>query len=485
VHHGRVISEQDTEFERLYQAISSRDRRFDGQFVVAVASTGVYCRPGCPSRTPLRRNVRFFASPDAARAAGFRACKRCRPEDATAPADAVARDALRLIASGAADAGGISLVASRLHVGERQLHRRLTQSVGSAPLQLARSRRVQTARALLRGTTMAVTDIAFAAGFGSVRQFNDAIRADLGMTPTEVRAGADGGDAGGWVRLRLPIDGPHDAAALLGFLAARCIAGVEESTGGVYRRSLPAGAASAVVEIEPGDGHVAVGVRVDTLAELGGVVERVREVLDLDADMAAVGAVLAKDPLLRRSLAAAPGLRLPGAADRLEMTVRAVLGQQISVAGARTLAGRLVRRHGRDLAEPAGAVHRRFPDAATLATADLDGIGLPGARIRSLHALGAAVAGGAVDLEGPPGAAEAALASLPGFGPWTLAYVAMRALRDPDAFPAGDLGIRRAFERAGRPADLRSITAHAERWRPWRAYAAIHLWNSLSLEDPA
>ena len=477
-----MISEADADFAWRYEAIRSRDRRFGGQFVVAVLSTGIYCRPGCPSRTPLSRNVRFYTSAEAARAGGFRACKRCRPDAGADVDDQLAHRALQLISGGAADAGGIRGIAARLDVGERQLRRRLRRTVGSTPLRLARSRRSQTAQALLTGTAMSITEVAFAAGYGSLRQFNDAFRGELGMTPTQARRAGRSQPAGGWVRLRLPLPEPHDLAHLLGFLGTRAIAGVEERTGEGYRRSLRGASGPAIIEIEPGESGVQVGVRVEALPDLAAQVARARRVLDLDADIAAVHEVLGRDPLLRRSIAVAPGIRLPGAADPLEMAVRAVLGQQISVAGARTLAGRLVARLGSELAEPHGGVRRLFPDAAALAGGDLDGLGLTGARVRSVRALGAAVAGGDLDLDGSAALADEVLASLPGFGPWTRACIAMRALADPDAFPAADLGIRRAFERAGLDGNPRSIAAHAQRWRPWRAYAALHLWHSLTLE---
>jgi AraC family transcriptional regulator of adaptative response / DNA-3-methyladenine glycosylase II len=491
--------------------MASRDRRFEGSFLVAVTSTGVYCRLGCPSRTPRRDHVRFLASPAAAEAAGFRPCKRCRPDQVMEHDGALVGRALRLIAAGLADGGGITGVAGRLGVSPRTLDRRFTAALGASPLQLARSRRVQTARALITQSSMPLVDVAFAAGFGSLRQFNETMRQELGVAPGALRGavarggserrpgglhpappgtrpaapgttGSDAGGTDGWLALRLARRDPFAAAPILGFLGARAVRGVEAATAGGYSRSLRTSRGAAVVLLRPADGHVLLRVRLDDLADLEEVVLRCRRLLDLDSDPAAVVAGLGRDPLLGRLIAGLPGLRVPGSAEPFETAVRAVLGQQVSVAAARTLAARLVARYGDPLPSPLDGVTHLFPSPERLAGADLDGLGLTGPRIRSIRALSRAVAAGDLDLTGAdPDEVDAILCGLPGFGPWTRAYIAMRVRGDPDAIPVSDLGLRRAMERLGEPADLGSLTRRAELWRPWRAYAALHLWNTLAV----
>ncbi|MGD1052248.1 MAG: AlkA N-terminal domain-containing protein [Candidatus Dormibacteria bacterium] len=497
------------DFESRYRAVASRDRRFEGSFLVAVTTTGVYCRVGCPSRTPLRDHVRFLPSAAAAEAAGFRACKRCRPDRRDEPDGALVGRALRLIAGGAADGGGIAGVARRLGVSPRTLDRRFTAAIGASPLQLARSRRVQTARTLIVQSPMPLVDVAFAAGFGSLRQFNETMREELGVAPGALRgaqAGAAGGrprsgdrraapgpggesaaaarsaqgGSDGWLTLRLARREPFAAAPLLSFLAARAVVGVESATATGYARALRTPGGAAVVLLTPGDGCVLLRVRLDDLSDLGGVVSRCRRLLDLDADPAAVAAGLGRDPLLGRLVDGLPGMRVPGSAEPFETAVRAILGQQVSVAAARTLAARLVARHGDPLRAPAGGVTHLFPSPECLVSADLGGLGLTGRRINSVRALSRAVASGDLDLAGSPlDQIDAKLCRLPGFGPWTRAYVAMRVRGDPDAIPLSDLGLRRAMERLGEPADIGSLSRRAELWRPWRAYAALHLWATL------
>jgi AraC family transcriptional regulator of adaptative response / DNA-3-methyladenine glycosylase II len=479
------------DFESRYRAVASRDRRFEGRFLVAVTTTGVYCRVGCPSRTPLPPHVRFFPSPAAAEAAGFRPCKRCRPDLEGELGGALIRDALHLIADGVADDHGIGDVARRLGVSLRTLDRTFTAAVGATPLQLARSRRAQTARTLIAQSSMPLVDVAFAAGFGSLRQFNETMRQQLGVAPGAFRRGqaapgsagaADGREGSdGWLTLRLSRRDPFAAEPLLGFLAARAVTGVEAGSAAGYSRSLRTRGGVAVVTLSPADGHVLLRARLDDLADLEDVVGRCRRLLDLDSDPRAVAADLGRDHLLAPLLAARPGMRVPGSAEPFETAVRAVLGQQVSVAAARTLAGRLVARHGDPLREPVGELTRVFPAPARLAEADLDGLGLTGRRIESIRALSRSVARGELDVAG--GDAEefdSTLAALPGFGPWTRAYIAMRARGDPDAIPVSDLGLRRALERLGEPGDAPSVARRAEAWRPWRAYAAIQLWSSLS-----
>ncbi len=494
--------------DTCYRAVVARDPRFDGRFFTAVTSTGIYCRPVCPARTPARANMRFFVHAGAAEAAGFRACRRCRPE--TSPgspewnvrADLAAR-AVRLITDGYADTHGISGLAARLAVTQRHLHRLLVAELGAGPQALARTARLQTARRLLAETTMPITEVAFASGFSSIRQFNASVRESSGRTPSQLRSKAwrtgpgslgardAAGSRGTWLSLRLACREPFDAAAWLGFLAARAIPGVEQVTADGYARTVRTAAGPGVIELipRPGQGHVLLRARLTGLGAIGPVVGRARRLLDADADPGAIGSALATDDLIAPLVAARPGLRVPGAYDGFELAVRAVLGQQVSVAAASTFAGRLAARHGIPLAPeavpdtPAGRPGPRmvFPGPEVLADADLDGLGLTTARQRTLRALAAAAAGGrlALDPGADPREVAAQLAGLPGIGPWTIGYILMRAAADPDAFPAADLGLRRALARLGAP------PGHAARWRPWRAYAAMHLWTWPAEADAA
>ena len=525
------------DFDTCYRAVLARDPRFDGRFFTGVTSTGIYCRPICPARTPARRNMRFFPHAGAAEAAGFRACRRCRPEaspgspDWNARADLAAR-AVRLIADGYADEHGISGLARRLAVTERHLRRLLLAELGTTPIALVRTTRLQTARRLLAETDMPVTEIAFASGFASVRQFNASFQEAYGRPPTALRArtarpsrrrgggarpgaSATGGMRvpdgrgmagqrvarpdmtgqgprddtaadGTWLALRLACREPFDGRSLVQFLAARAIAAVEEVDRGRYARTVRVPGGSGLVELVPppaavggnGTAQVLLRVRLTGLRGIGQVVSRCRRLFDLDADPQAIAAALAADEALAPLVAARPGLRVPGAYDGFELAVRAVIGQQVSVPAASTLTGRLAARYGTRLdgtAGPAGPLSVLFPRPADLADADLAGLGLTTARQATLRALAAACAAGRLNLD--PGAdpeeTAARLAELPGVGPWTVAYILMRT-GDPDAFPGSDLGLRRAMERLGLE------PGRADRWRPWRAYAALHLWAALA-----
>ena len=463
--------------ERCYRAVASRDARFDGRFVTAVATTGIYCRPSCPAQTPKRENVRFYPCAAAAVAAGFRACKRCRPEAAPGSrewdlrGDLAAR-ALRAIASGALDgasgdsAGRIPALARSLHVSERHLHRVLVAEVGAGPLALARTRRAQTARLLLDATDLPITTVAFTAGFASLRQFNDTMREHFGMPPREIRRRPSAQLAGtGSLTLRLAVRTPYAAGPFLGWLRPHLLTGVEELEDATYRRVLPSG---SVVELLIGGDAVSLTTRIDDVRALPDTVSRCRRMLDADADPVAVDAALSEDPQLAPLVAARPGLRVPGAADGFELVVRTVLAQQVSLTAAHTFARRLVDAYGKPLDAPSGTLTACFPTADVLAEASFDGIGLTGGRIRTVRAVAAAHAAGDLTLDpaADRDATRARLLALPGIGPWTADYVAMRALGDPDAFPASDLVLRR------RAADLTP-----ERWRPWRSYAAMHLWT--------
>jgi len=473
--------------EHLWQAIEARDPRFDGWVYLGVVTTGIYCRPSCPARTPKRENGRLFATAAAAQAAGFRACMRCRPDASPGSpewdrrADLVGR-AMRLIADGVVDREGVAGLARRLGYAPRHVHRELVAVVGVGPLALARAQRAQTARLLLETTSLPIVEVAFAAGFRSVRQFNETVRDVFALTPSRLRARAQRGGRpphGGAVSLRLPYRAPLDADGLLAFLAPRSVPGVEDVTGGTYTRSLRLPRGSGVVELEPAGGHVRARFVLDDLKDLGSAVQRCRGLLDLDSDPCAVIAALGPDPLLAPLVARAPGRRVPGHVDAHELAARAVLGQQVSVAGATTLAARLARTHGEPLTRPAGAVTHLFPSAETIASLDPGSLAMPRSRGVALVALARSLASGELVLD--PGAdrreARHRLLALPGIGPWTADYIAMRGLRDPDAFLPTDLGVRHALSSLGQDAGAPAVVRLAERWRPYRAYALAHLWG--------
>jgi len=475
------------DFDQCYRAAASRDKRFDGRFIIAVTSTGIYCRPSCPAQTPRRENVRFYPVAAAAQAAGFRACKRCRPQASPGSrewdvrADLAGR-ALRLIADGVADDAGIGGLAKRLAVSERHLHRLLVAEVGASPLALARTRRAQTARLLIDSTALPLTDIAFTAGYSSVRQFNDSFREAFGCTPSELRARSGhrpGGAATGAIVLRLAVRQPYDGPAWLAWLRSRAVSGIEELTESTYRRTIRLPRTTGIIELTPADDHVAMRLSVDSLADLAVAVSRSRALGDLDADPETVAETLRLDPLLAPLIAARPGLRVPGHVDGFELACRAVIGQQISVAGARTMLGRMVAALGEPLSTSDGPLTRLFPTPDAVANSDLDGLGLTGARRRTLRAVADAVASGDLALDRGADREKTALQllELPGIGPWTASYIAMRALGDPDAFPSSDLGLLRSSKALGGPADAATLESHSTRWRPWRAYAAQYLWS--------
>jgi AraC family transcriptional regulator, regulatory protein of adaptative response / DNA-3-methyladenine glycosylase II len=483
------------DFEHRYRAVRGRDVRFDGWFYVAVTSTGIYCRPSCPAVTPKRSNVRFYPTAAAAQYAGFRACKRCRPDAVPGSpewdtrADIVAR-AMRLIADGVVDRDGVAGLARRLSYTQRHLHRLLCAEVGAGPLALARARRAHTARLLIETTDLPITEIAFAAGFTSIRQFNDTIREVFAVSPRALRRtrGVHDGTVRGEIPLRLPFRTPFDANGMLRFLGTRAVAGVESFDGETYRRTLRLPHGAGIVALSDGGDHIRCELRFENLRDLGSAVQRCRSLLDLDADPVAISDVLGSDPLLGALVRRSPGRRVPGSVDGAELAFRAVLGQQVSVAGASTLAGRLVARCGEPLpgtlAAEDGAPTHLFPRPHAVAGTTLDGLGFPSARRETLRALARTLAGGGIVLD--PGSereeVERRLLELRGIGPWTASYVAMRALGDPDAFLSTDLGVRKAIVRLGHAGDRGSVVSLAERWRPWRAYATQHLWASLGDE---
>lgn len=494
-----ILAFVELDFDSCLRASASRDSRFDGRFFIGVHSTGVYCRPICPAPTPKPTNVRFYPTAAAAEAAGLRPCRRCRPETAPGTPEwiggsAIATRALRLIGQGYLDRHGVLDLARELHVSERQLRRLFKTHLGAGPVAVARVRRAQVARMLLDQTDLGMTQVAFGAGYASVRQFNAELRRAFGRTPTELRRArrsravpADG-DA---LRLRLPYRPPLAWRQLLLYLAARAIPGVEAVDSGVYRRSVRLAGDPGIVELEddPERSQILLRLEPPVVDGIAGAVERARHVADLDADPLAIEAALAQDPTLGPLVQRVPGTRVPGCWEPFELAVRAILGQQVTVRGATTLAGRLVRSFGEALPEANGSVTHLFPTAPALVEADIAQIGMPETRAAAIRALARAFRDGDVPLDtgADPAEAIAALEALPGVGRWTARYVAMRAVRDPDAFPASDLGLRHALATNARPASAGEVAAAAEPWRPWRAYAAVHLWQGLSpaLEEAA
>jgi AraC family transcriptional regulator of adaptative response / DNA-3-methyladenine glycosylase II len=480
--------------EACYRAVAGRDRRFDGRLYVGVTSTGIYCRPSCPARTPRPENVRYYASSAAAVAAGFRACRRCRPDALPGSrawdhrGDLAAR-ALRLIGQGAVDDGGVRGLAATLHVSERHLNRVLVEEVGAGPLALAVTRRAQTARLLVDQTDLTMAEIAFASGFASIRQFNAVMREQFGVAPSALRGrSADDGRraAPGRLILRLACREPYATDPMLDWLGARAVPGVEQvgpaadGAGRAYRRALRLPGSLACVELAPVSGGWAARLDLIELAGVRPAVAALRRLLDLDADPAQVDEALAADAVLRPLVRLRPGLRVPGAADGFETAVKAVLGQQVSIAAARTLAGRLAAACGEALpgaAAEGGAVDRAFPAAAGITEDALGSIGLTGSRSRTLLALADAVAGRRLDLSPAADRSETrrALLALPGIGPWTAEYIALRALGDPDAWPGTDLVLAREVVTRG---------ADPSRWRPFRGYAAQHLWAAAASDPP-
>ena len=478
------------DFERCYRAVESRDARFDGWFITAVRTTGIYCRPSCPTPVrPKRENVSFYPTAAAAQLAGYRACKRCRPDASPGSpewnvrGDLVGR-AMRLIADGTVDRDGVAGLARRLAVSERHLHRLLLSELGAGPLAIARAQRAQTARVLIETTDLPFTQVAFAAGFESIRQFNDAVREVFALTPTALRtAGRRRADiADGVLTLRLPYRPPLDWQALAGWLRTRALPGVAEVNGRVYRRTLRLPRGAGVVALEPLDTHIQCTLRLESMADLTSAVRQCRRLLDLDADPLSVVEVLSKDRRLSGIVKKRPGLRAPGAVDGTELAIQAVLGQQVSLAAARTLSSRLVTAHGDVIKIADPTLTHLFPHAASIADADLARLGVPATRRATLRAVARAVADGTLALD--PGADRTEtyhqLLQLPGIGEWTAGYIVMRALGDPDTFLPSDLGIKKAVARLGIGRNARAISDHAAAWRPWRSYATHQLWATLS-----
>jgi AraC family transcriptional regulator, regulatory protein of adaptative response / DNA-3-methyladenine glycosylase II len=497
-------SEIVADHDRCYRAVLSRDARFDGAFFTAVRTTGIYCRPSCPTPVlPKAHNVDFYPSAAAAQRAGFRACKRCRP-DATpgspewnSRADLVGR-ALRLIADGVIDRVGVGGLANQLAVSERHLVRLLQSEVGAPPLALARAQRAQTARVLIETTELPLGQVAFASGFASIRQFNDTIREVFASSPTELRAAQAKrriGQASGisTITVRLPVRQPFAFAPLVRFLEMRALPGVEtvrlSQTPGAgdpatYARSLFLPNGPAVVQLLLSDNGVVATFHLSDLADLQAGIARCRRLLDLDADPLVIDDALSTDPSLAPLVKATPGRRSPGAVDPHELCVRAVLGQQVSVAAARTLAARLVERLGAPSPFAVEGITRMFPLDSVMAEQDPATIGIPMARARALVGFSDALATGKISLDAGVDRVEAvtAMEALPGVGPWTASYVCMRSLSDPDVFLATDLAVRQGAARVHLPAEQKPLDAYAQAWRPWRSYATHHLWGALGMD---
>jgi AraC family transcriptional regulator, regulatory protein of adaptative response / DNA-3-methyladenine glycosylase II len=488
--HDRIHGDRD----RCIRAVQSKDARFDGWFFTAVLTTGIYCRPSCPVVPPRPENMRFFPSAAAAQQAGFRACKRCRPDASPGSpewdvrADVVAR-AMRLIADGVMDDGGVPALARRLGYSVRQVERQLLAELGAGPLALARAQRAQTARLLIETTTLPMGDVAFAAGFASIRTFNDTVREVFALSPSQLRDRASRGQGGtGSLSLRLPYRAPLQPDSLFGHLAATAVPGVEEWRDGAYRRTLRLPHGHGIVALRPLPDHISCQLSLTDLRDLASAISRCRRLLDLDADPVAIADLLSTDEFLAPLVRKAPGRRIPRTVDAGEFALRAVLGQHVSTAAARTHAGRLAAELGEPVEDPGGGLSRLFPDTSVLATAGrlatTAGLGTPGAfalprsRRQSFAALAEALAAGRIDLSvgGDWHEARLRLAAVPGIGPWTIETIAMRALGDPDAFPATDLGVRAAAGQAGLPATPAALTSRAAAWRPWRSYAVQYLW---------
>ncbi|WP_405805024.1 helix-turn-helix domain-containing protein [Streptomyces sp. NBC_00210] len=477
-----------TDTERCVRAVQSKDARFDGWFFTAVLTTRIYCRPSCPVVPPKVENMTFYPSAAACQQAGFRACKRCRPDTSpgspewNARADAVAR-AMRLIRDGVVDREGVPGLAARLGYSTRQIERQLLAELGAGPLALARAQRAQSARVLIETTGLPLAEVAFAAGFSSIRTFNDTVREVFALAPGQLRTRAARSrstppQTPGVIALRLPYRAPLNPSNLFGHLAATGVPGVEEWRDGAYRRTLSLPYGHGIVALTPRPDHIACRLSLTDPRDLTIAISRCRWMLDLDADPVAVDDQLRRDELLAPLVDKAPGRRVPRTVDAAEFAVRAVLGQQVSTAAARTHAGRLVTAHGRPVEDPEGGLTHLFPAPAELAALDPETLALPRSRRTTLTTLVGALADGSLQLglDSDWDKARAQLTALPGFGPWTVEVIAMRALGDPDAFLPSDLGMRRAAAELGLPSTPAALTERAAAWRPWRAYAVQYLW---------
>lgn len=481
------------DFKQRYRAVSARDSRFDGVFVTAVRSTGIYCRPSCPARTPLVRNVEFFATSAAAHEAGYRACKRCLPDAVPGSPEwnlrsDVAARAMRLIADGLVEREGVTGLSTRLGYTTRHLNRLLSSELGAGPLALARAHRAQTARQLLVATDLPVSDIAFASGFGSIRQFNDTIAEVYDRTPSQLRAsrrhpspaaGASTHNQAG-IRLVLPVRQPFDAAGVFGWLAARAVPGVEFAGAQSYARTLQLPGGPATFEVEPEGERLRLTARLASLSDLPSLIWRVRRLFDLDADPVGIDEAVGREPALSAAVAATPGIRLPGAVNAHEMLLRALVGQQVSVAAARTQLARLAVALGTPVTGAPEGLTTLFPTAAQIAERGREVLVGPRARIDNIIAICELLASGELDLgyADDPVAQHDRLVAVRGIGEWTANYVAMRVLGNPDVLPTGDVALRTGARRLGLPDHPRDLAAWGTHVAPWRSYASLHLWRA-------
>jgi AraC family transcriptional regulator of adaptative response / DNA-3-methyladenine glycosylase II len=472
--------------ERAYR---SRDYRFDGRFFIGVSTTGIYCRPICPAPRPKRENVRFYSSAAAAAEAGLRPCLRCRPEASPGtPAwlgtSSTVSRALRLIEGGVLDDGSVGDLARLLGIGPRHLSRLFREHLGATPVAIAQTRRLHFAKKLLDETDLSMADVAFSSGFGSIRRFNAAFRKAYDRRPSELRRAAVSHSSATQEGLTLSLSfrPPYDWDSLAEFLALRAIPGVESVSGSAYRRTIAFGSRRGRLEIRPVEGanRLQLHLHFPDPRQLLTIVDRIRRLFDLRADPREIARSLGRDPSLATLVRTFPGLRVPGAWDGFELAVRAILGQQVSVKGASTLAGRLVETFGAHLAESQDEIGYLFPTPERLADADVESVGLPKTRGAAIRRLAQAVCRKEIVFDSPAGGEEAVrrLTRLPGIGDWTAQYIAMRAIGEPDAFPSTDLGLLRAAG-DGSPLTPARLLRSAEAWRPWRAYAAMYLWRSL------
>jgi AraC family transcriptional regulator of adaptative response / DNA-3-methyladenine glycosylase II len=478
------VTPTDTSFAERYRALSSRDSRFDGQFIAGVHSTGIYCRPSCSAMTPLARNVSFYRTAAAAHEAGLRACKRCQPDAVPGSPDwnlhdDLASRAMRLITDGVVEREGVSGLATRLGYTPRHLTRVLTSELGAGPLSLARAHRAQGARTRLAAADQAGAAGAVASGFSSIRQFNDTILAVYETTPSGLRALARRGrssviapDGATTLTLRLPAREPFDGPGVLRFLADHAVPGLETGDEQHFERSvrLPNGLAHLRVSLSPDSGVVCTG-RLDELADVATLVSRVRRLFDLDADSVAIDEALATDQDLAPLVAASPGIRLPGSLDADETLFRTLVGQQISIAAARTVLGRITRELGDD---------GLFPTAAQIAEHGRDMLRGPASRVSAIVGVAESIANGDVSLDVGMPAPEfmAQLTALRGIGEWTAGYLAMRVLGNPDVLLSTDLVLLQTASARGLPATAKALASHSARWAPWRSYAGMHLWRA-------
>jgi len=478
----------DALFAERYRAMSSRDARFDGQFITGVHSTGIYCRPSCPAMTPHARNVSFYRTAAAAHEAGLRACKRCLPDAVPGSPDWNTNDdlaarAMRLITDGVVEREGVTGLATRLGYTTRHLTRVLVAELGAGPLALARAHRAQNARVLLTSTDLPISDVAFASGFSSIRQFNDTVQAVYELTPTALRASRRGPvSSPGTITLRLPARPPFDGAGVMRYLADHSVTGLESASADSYERAiqLPRGIARIAISV---DGNAVTCVaRLEHIADVSTLVARVRRLFDLDADSLAIDTALSRDEALAPLVARQPGIRIPGAMDADEALFRTLVGQQISIAAARTVLGRITRELGTAVDDETVL----FPTAEQFAARGHEVLRGPATRIQSIVGVAEALASGDLRLDVGMPVAEftSRLTALPGIGAWTAGYLAMRVLGSPDVLLSSDLVVLHAARDLGLPATAKSLATHGERWAPWRSYAGLHLWRSRASSPP-